>query len=214
MSRQIGIEDLEDIARGAAILGAGGGGDPYLGRLLAENAIRTYGPVTLVDMDELTDDAMVLPVAIMGAPTVIVEKPPAGTEFGAAVRALGCRRIALVSPYSADAIGRAKRYYETRYGLEVVAMEGFGATDAYAIGGLGADNATEAFIRIDRPDIEVLVVPGGNFPTMRHIATWERQFGKPVITTNQAALWAVMRVMKLDLPLPGLGRLLEQCPAG
>ncbi len=88
MSRQIGIEDLEDIARGAAILGAGGGGDPYLGRLLAENAIRTYGPVTLVDMDELTDDAMVLPVAIMGAPTVIVEKPPAGTEFGAAVRAL------------------------------------------------------------------------------------------------------------------------------
>lgn len=134
--------------------------------------------------------------------------------IGAAVRALGCRRIALVSPYSADAIGRAKRYYETRYGLEVVAMEGFGATDAYAIGGLGADNATEAFIRIDRPDIEVLVVPGGNFPTMRHIATWERQFGKPVITTNQAALWAVMRVMKLDLPLPGLGRLLEQCPAG
>ena len=74
MSRQIGIEDLEDIARGAAILGAGGGGDPYLGRLLAENAIRTYGPVTLVDMDELTDDAMVLPVAIMGAPTVIVER--------------------------------------------------------------------------------------------------------------------------------------------
>ncbi len=88
MSRQIGLEDLDDIARGAAILGAGGGGDPYLGRLLAENAIRRHGPVTLVDLDELADDDMVLPVAIMGAPTVIVEKPPAGTEFGTAVRAL------------------------------------------------------------------------------------------------------------------------------
>ncbi len=130
--------------------------------------------------------------------------------IGEAVRALGASRIALVSPYSAQVIGRAKAYYETRYGLSVVAMEGFGATDAYAIGGLSADNATDAFVRIDRPDIEILVVPGGNFPTMRHIAGWERRFGKPVITTNQAALWAMLRVMGVSAPLPGLGRLLEQ----
>jgi maleate cis-trans isomerase len=130
--------------------------------------------------------------------------------IGEAVRALGANRIALVSPYSAQVIGRAKDYYETRYGLSVVAMEGFGATDAYAIGGLSADNATDAFVRIDRPDIEILVVPGGNFPTMRHIAGWERRFGKPVITTNQAALWAMLRVMGVSAPLPGLGRLLEQ----
>ena len=130
--------------------------------------------------------------------------------IGEAVRALGASRIALVSPYSAQVIGRAKAYYETRYGLSVVAMEGFGATDAYAIGGLSANNATDAFVRIDRPDIEILVVPGGNFPTMRHIAGWERRFGKPVITTNQAALWAMLRVMGVSAPLPGLGRLLEQ----
>ncbi len=130
--------------------------------------------------------------------------------IGEAVRALGANRIALVSPYSAQVIGRAKAYYETRYGLSVVAMEGFGATDAYAIGGLSADNATGAFVRIDRPEIEILVVPGGNFPTMRHIAGWERRFGKPVITTNQAALWAMLRVMGVSAPLPGLGRLLEQ----
>lgn len=134
--------------------------------------------------------------------------------IGQAVRALGARRIALVSPYSQEVIGRAQRYYEMRYGLEVVAMEGFGATDAYAIGALSADNATEAFARIDRPEIEVLVVPGGNFPTMQFIAEWERQFRKPVITTNQAALWAMMGVMNIKAPLPGLGRLLEQMPAG
>ena len=63
-----------------------------------------------------------------------------------------------------------------------------------------------------RPTIEVLIVPGGNFPTMPWIAAWERAFGKPVITTNQAALWGALGVMKLNDPLPGLGRLLEQMP--
>ena len=128
--------------------------------------------------------------------------------IGQAVQALGARRIALVSPYSVEATARAKRYYETKYGLEVLAAEGFGATDSYAIGLLGPDNARDAFRRIDRPEIEVLVVPGGNFPTMAHVAAWEREFGKPVITTNQAALWAMLRVMGVSDPCPGLGRLL------
>ena len=74
--------------------------------------------------------------------------------------------------------------------------------------------AEAAFRRIDRPDVDALIVPGGNFPTMDSIAAWERQFGKPVITTNQAALWAVMQAMNVDTPLPGKGRLLEQQPAG
>lgn len=132
--------------------------------------------------------------------------------IGQAVGALGARRIALVSPYSQEVIGRAQRYFESRYGLEVVAMEGFGATDSYAIGALSADRATEAFTRLDRPQIEVLVVPGGNFPTMRYIAEWEQQFHKPVLTTNQAALWAMLKVMNITTPLSGLGRLLEQMP--
>lgn len=132
--------------------------------------------------------------------------------IGRAVCALGSTRIALVSPYSQEVLGRAQQYYASRYGLEVVAMEGFGATDAYAIGSLTADTATEAFARIDRPEIEVLVVPGGNFPTMPSISGWERQFHKPVITTNQAALWAMMGVMHITEPLQGLGRLLEEMP--
>lgn len=134
--------------------------------------------------------------------------------IGEAVRALGASRMALVSPYSEEVIGRAARYYEDRYGLEIVATDSFGATDAYAIGGLSAENATDAFARIDRPEIEILVVPGGNFPTMQHVVGWEKQFGKPVITTNQAALWSVLNVMDIRDPLPGLGRLLEEMPKG
>jgi maleate cis-trans isomerase len=69
--------------------------------------------------------------------------------------------------------------------------------------------AQTAFGRIDRPDVDALVLPGGNFPTLDFIAPWERQFGKPVITTNQAALWAILRAMKIDTPLPEWGRLLS-----
>jgi maleate isomerase len=131
---------------------------------------------------------------------------------GQSVQALGARRIALVSPYSAPVIERAKHYYESKFGLEVVALEGFAATDSYMIGKLGPENARDAFARINRPEIEVLVVPGGNFPTMPFLPDWEREFGKPVITTNQAALWAMMRLMGVREPLPGLGRLLSQMP--
>lgn len=132
--------------------------------------------------------------------------------IGQAARALGLRRIALVTPYSQDALARAKRYFESKHGLDVVAMEGFGTPDAYAIGALGPGNARDAFRRIDRPDIEALVVPGGNFPTMAHVPAWEAAFGKPVITTNGAALWAMVGMMKLDMKLPKLGRLLAEMP--
>jgi maleate isomerase len=132
--------------------------------------------------------------------------------IGEALRALGMQRIGIVTPYSNEVIQRAKRYFETRYQLQVVGLEGFGATDAYAIGKLDANMAFEGLRRVDTRETEALVVPGGNFPTMPWIAEWERALGKPVITTNQATLWAALGVMKLNDPLPGLGRLLQQMP--
>ena len=128
--------------------------------------------------------------------------------IGESMGALGVKRIAIVSPYSVPVNASAKRYYETGYGLEVVALEGFAATDSYAIGNLGPENATEAFRRIDRPEIEAFVVPGGNFPTMASIDGWEREFNKPVVTTNQAAFWAVLKRLGATECCPGLGRLL------
>ena len=128
--------------------------------------------------------------------------------IGEAMQALGTKRVALVSPYSEPVNASAKRYFEGRYGLSVVALEGFAATDSYAIGKLGPENARDAFARIDRPEIEAFVVPGGNFPTMASIDGWEREFNKPVVTTNQAALWAVGKRLGTAVRIPSLGRLL------
>jgi len=55
-------------------------------------------------------------------------------------------------------------------------------------------------------------VPGGNFPTLRAIAAWEQQFQKPV-SPPPAARGAMMGVMKMATPLPGLGQLLAQMRA-
>ena len=132
--------------------------------------------------------------------------------IGEAIQALGMKRVGIVTPYSAQVIESAKRYYERKYGLQVVGMESLGATDSYAIAKFDANVAFEGMRRVDRPDIELLIVPGGNFPTMPWIAEWEQALRKPVITTNQAALWGALGVMKLNNPLPGLGRLLEQMP--
>lgn len=79
--RKIDIRDIEDIALGAALLGAGGGGDPYIGKLIAMGAVRENGPATLIDPEELKDDDQVVAIAMMGAPTVLAEKAIGGNEY-------------------------------------------------------------------------------------------------------------------------------------
>src|SRR6202142_4558611 len=86
--RKIDVADLDDIAVGGAILGTGGGGDPYIGKLMAQEAIRRHGKVRLVDVDGLDDDALIAPVCMMGAPTVMTEKLPQGEEIVVALRKL------------------------------------------------------------------------------------------------------------------------------
>ena len=144
-----------------------------------------------------------------GAPAIT-----SAQAVGRAARALGARHIAIVSPYSDEVNQRAGHYFAAKHGLEAVALEGFGATDSYAIGQLGPENARNAFARIDRPQIEVFVVPGGNFPTINSIAGWEREFKKPVVTTNQASFWAMLQMLKTGDRIPGFGRLLEEVPVG
>jgi maleate cis-trans isomerase len=158
------------------------------------------------DYDEVTSRRI---SEASGAPAIT-----SAQAIGRAVRSLGARRIGLVSPYSEAVNQRAAALFTRQHGIETVALEGFGATDSYAIGSLGPENARDAFRRIDRPGIEAFVVPGGNFPTMTAIAEWEREFGKPVVTTNQASFWAMLTMLNTGARIPGYGRLLAVTPPG
>ncbi|MFI6511030.1 DUF917 domain-containing protein [Streptosporangium sp. NPDC050855] len=88
MSFTLTPENLGDLAEGAAVLGTGGGGDPYIGRLLVERQLRAGREVRIVDLDTLRNDALVVAVAMMGAPTVFIEKLPSPEGSVAALRAL------------------------------------------------------------------------------------------------------------------------------
>jgi maleate cis-trans isomerase len=153
--------------------------------------------------DDYDGTAIARITAASGVPAIT-----SANAVGEAARALGTRHVALVSPYSDEVNARARHYFEGKHGLKIAALEGFAATDSYMIGHLGPENARSAFARIDRPEIEAFIVPGGNFPTMQSIPAWEREFNKPVITTNQAALWAMMRALGSKDRLQGLGKLL------
>ncbi|KUK02430.1 MAG: hypothetical protein XD58_1397 [Thermotoga sp. 50_1627] len=65
--RIIRQQEIGDIIVGATFLGAGGGGSPITGSLLAEQ----IESVTLVGLDEVPDDADVCAVAGMGSPAVL-----------------------------------------------------------------------------------------------------------------------------------------------
>ena len=80
--------DLEALAIGAAILGTGGGGNPYLGKLNALEMIKRGHQLRVLPFEELQDDDLVVSVGGIGAPVVGIEKIIKGDECFRALRAL------------------------------------------------------------------------------------------------------------------------------
>ena len=75
-----------------------------MGALLAAQALAEYGPVEVVSVDEVPADAVVVTAAMMGAPTVMVEKLPGIEEvarpvlelsehYGAPITHIACAEV-------------------------------------------------------------------------------------------------------------------------
>lgn len=93
--------DLEALAIGAAILGTGGGGNPYLGKLQALELMRQGYPFRVLPFGEVQDDDLVVSVGGIGAPVIGIEKISKGDESFRALRTLeafvGQRATALIA---------------------------------------------------------------------------------------------------------------------
>lgn len=85
--KQITLNDLDDLALGSVFLATGGGGDPHVPQLITQQAIKTYGPVSLIAPDALDDDAFVVPIGNVGAPTVSLELLPSVDEASRTIEA-------------------------------------------------------------------------------------------------------------------------------
>lgn len=73
-------EDIEDFALGGGLFGCGGGGDTHIGKLMLETEMRRVPQIPLLSIDEVPDEALVVLTAIVGAPSVFLEKLPNGGE--------------------------------------------------------------------------------------------------------------------------------------
>ncbi|NPA04869.1 MAG: DUF917 domain-containing protein [Crenarchaeota archaeon] len=126
MSRQ----DILDLAVGAAILGAGGGGDPYIGMLMALQELDKGREIRVADPEEVPDDSFVVPVAGMGTPTVLIEKIPSGSELVYALKALEeyyNREADFLTPIEAGGINSTiPLVVAARRGLPVIDGDGMG----------------------------------------------------------------------------------------
>ncbi len=128
--RKLYKQEIEDIAVGAAILGTGGGGDPYIGKLMALSAIEEHGPITLLEPEEVEDEDLIVPSAMMGAPTVLVEKVPSGEEILKSFNALGKymgKKVKATMPIEAGGVNSmVPLALAAKLGLPVVDADGMG----------------------------------------------------------------------------------------
>ncbi|WP_028035455.1 DUF917 domain-containing protein [Chelativorans sp. J32] len=100
-------QDIEDLSVGAALLGTGGGGDPYIGKLMARAALEKYGQVDLLPLDKVPDGMNLVACGAMGAPTILIEKMPSGDEIGLALRTYERRtgrKVDAIIPFEAGGI--------------------------------------------------------------------------------------------------------------
>jgi DUF917 family protein len=130
MKRLLDPDTLRALSRGCAILGAGGGGDSYVALLQALQATEDFGPVPLIDLDELPDGALIMPCGGIGAPTVTIEKFENGDE-GARLREhlqfmTGRRVAALMAAEIGAGNGVLPIAWAARTGLPVVDADGMG----------------------------------------------------------------------------------------
>ena len=130
MKRLLDSQSLRALARGCAVLGAGGGGDPYLGLLQALQATEDFGPVSLVDLTELPDDSLIMPCGGIGAPTVSIEKIENGDEGNRLrdqLELLTRRRVgALMAAEIGGSNGMLPVAWAARMGLPLADADGMG----------------------------------------------------------------------------------------
>ncbi|XVN42340.1 MAG: DUF917 domain-containing protein [Candidatus Rickettsia vulgarisii] len=123
-------KEIDYITIGASILASGGGGDPYIGNLMALQALEKCGPIQLISVDELHKDAFIISTGMIGAPTVMIEKIPRGDEAIAACRLieniLG-KKISAIYPIEAGGINSLLPLTTaTHLGIPVVDVDGMG----------------------------------------------------------------------------------------
>ena len=131
------------------------------------------------------------------------------TALVEAIRHIGAKRVVLGSAYDEKVNGIAAAFLRAS-GLDVADMAGLALVDNLVVGRLSSDTAYDLAMKVNRPDVDAIVLSCTNWQTMDAIEKIERETGKPVISTTQATIWAALRAIGHTEPIQGYGRLLRE----
>ena len=128
------------------------------------------------------------------------------------LRALGVARLSLVDPpwFDAELSDLGRRYYESA-GFQVVYS---GPCDLPSDQAKITPAGLHAWVVAHTPaDADAVVIGGNGFRAVGAIHALEQDLDRPVVTANQALLWAALRAASMDSSsITGYGRLLDQRP--
>ena len=120
-----------------------------------------------------------------------------------ALGAVGARRISVATAYEPWLNVKTQQYLEAA-GFTVLAIEGFGTQSHAAV---TPDRVAALAKKVDRPDAEAVFIGCSNLRTLEIIETLEQDLGKPVVTSNQASMWRMLRLVGARHAVAGGGRL-------
>jgi maleate isomerase len=123
-----------------------------------------------------------------------------------AFAALGIKRIAILTPYLIET-SRPMVDYFTVHGFEVSRLDCFGLEDDRQMARVHRDSIIEAACDIDSPLVDGIFISCTALPALGAVGEIEARTGKPVVTSNQASIWALLRHAGLDDAPAGFGRL-------
>lgn len=125
-----------------------------------------------------------------------------------ALRALRVRRVALATPYL-DALTQIERHFLVDQSFEVVSARSLGLSGA-AIREVSPERVFELACEADSPNAEAIFVSCTDLRALEVVDALERRLSKPVLSSNQVTLWALLRALGRPARIAGFGRLLDE----
>lgn len=125
-----------------------------------------------------------------------------------AFRALGARRIVLITPYAHEA-HQHEIDFLGEAGLDVIRDRSMmlAGSDEYIAP--PPSFWVEATLAEADERADAYFLGCTNIHSIEAIEDLERDLGRPVVTSNQAALWQCLRICGIDDAVPGLGKLVS-----
>ncbi len=127
----------------------------------------------------------------------------------AAFKALGLKRIAVVTPYQPVGDRNVQRFF-SEAGYEVVRIKGLKCASPVKIAHVCETELRDALIELDGDDIDGLVQVGTNLAMARLAGQAETWLKRPVVAINTAIYWHALRESGITDSVSGFGTLLER----